>query len=440
MMNISIIGLGYIGTVIGAVLSSQGNNVTAIDVDEDAINLLNKGITNIPEPTLRSLVNSSVEAGLLSGRTDYSCLSESEVILITVGTPLSENFDADLSDIRSVFSSLSKNIKDGQVIMVKSTVPPGVTRMMAEEFLTKNNVYIGFSPERLAEGNAIDEFKKLPIVVGGINEESTRKCAEFWENSLGVDVIRVSSPEAAELVKLADNQWIDLNIALANELAILCDSMPYDLDILEIISGANSLKKGEHYVNILTPSIGVGGDCLTKDPWFLDSLAKKNNCNISLPSAGRLSNDFMPNYVAQRIDSFLSKTSVIKEDLKIAILGYSFKNNSGDIRFTPMEKFIESIVDLGYKNISVFDSMIHKGSVSNKKAAQIDNWQECVEGAHCVVFGAAHDDIASIPIESLTNLMFEEGLIYDGRIYFDKNKINELRSLGISYQGVGRTI
>ena len=95
-MNISIIGLGYIGTVIGAVLSSQGNNVTAIDVDEDAINLLNKGITNIPEPTLRSLVNSSVEAGLLSGRTDYSCLSESEVILITVGTPLSENFDADL--------------------------------------------------------------------------------------------------------------------------------------------------------------------------------------------------------------------------------------------------------------------------------------------------------------------------------------------------------
>jgi len=440
MMNISIIGLGYIGTVIGAVLSSRGNKVTAIDIDEEAINLLNKGITNFPEPALGSLVNSSVEAGLLSGKTDYSSLSESEVILITVGTPLSENFDADLSAIRSVFSSLSKNIKDGQIVMIKSTVTPGVTRMMAEEFLTKNNVYIGFSPERLAEGNAIHEFKKLPIVVGGISEESTRKCAEFWENSLGVDVIRVSSSEAAELVKLADNQWIDLNVALANELAILCDSLPYDLDILEVISGANSLKKGEHYVNILTPSIGVGGYCLTKDPWFLDSIAKKNNCAISLPSAGRSSNDFMPNYVAQRIDSFLSKRSVIKEDLKIAILGYSFKTNSGDIRFTPMEKFIESIVDLGYENISVFDSMIQKGSVSNKQAVQMDNWQECVRGAHCVVFGAAHDDIASIPIESLTNLMFEEGLIYDGRIYFDKDKISELRRLGFSYQGVGRTI
>lgn len=439
-MNISIIGLGYIGTVIGAVLSSRGNKVTAIDIDEEAINLLNKGITNFPEPALGSLVNSSVEAGLLSGKTDYSSLSESEVILITVGTPLSENFDADLSAIRSVFSSLSKNIKDGQIVMIKSTVTPGVTRMMAEEFLTKNNVYIGFSPERLAEGNAIHEFKKLPIVVGGISEESTRKCAEFWENSLGVDVIRVSSSEAAELVKLADNQWIDLNVALANELAILCDSLPYDLDILEVISGANSLKKGEHYVNILTPSIGVGGYCLTKDPWFLDSIAKKNNCAISLPSAGRSSNDFMPNYVAQRIDSFLSKRSVIKEDLKIAILGYSFKTNSGDIRFTPMEKFIESIVDLGYENISVFDSMIQKGSVSNKQAVQMDNWQECVRGAHCVVFGAAHDDIASIPIESLTNLMFEEGLIYDGRIYFDKDKISELRRLGFSYQGVGRTI
>ena len=100
-MNISIIGLGYIGTVIGAVLSSRGNKVTAIDIDEEAINLLNKGITNFPEPALGSLVNSSVEAGLLSGKTDYSSLSESEVILITVGTPLSENFDADLSAIRS---------------------------------------------------------------------------------------------------------------------------------------------------------------------------------------------------------------------------------------------------------------------------------------------------------------------------------------------------
>ena len=197
-------------------------------------------------------------------------------MLVTVGTPLSDEFDADLSAIRDVFKMLSDYITDGQIIMVKSTVPPGVTRQMANEFLAgKENVFIGFSPERLAEGNAIQEFRTLPIVVGGINDKSTERCADFWSTTLGVEVIKVSSSESAELVKLANNQWIDLNVALANELAILCDSLPYNLDILEIIQGANSLKKGQHFVNILTPSIGVGGYCLTKDPWFVSSLGEK---------------------------------------------------------------------------------------------------------------------------------------------------------------------
>ena len=194
---------------------------------------------------MRELIKKGVENKNLSGSTSYDSILGSDVVLVTVGTPLSDEFDADLSAIRDVFKMLSDYITDGQIIMVKSTVPPGVTRQMANEFLAgKENVFIGFSPERLAEGNAIQEFRTLPIVVGGINDKSTERCADFWSTTLGVEVIKVSSSESAELVKLANNQWIDLNVALANELAILCDSLPYNLDILEIIQGANSLKKG----------------------------------------------------------------------------------------------------------------------------------------------------------------------------------------------------
>ena len=153
----------------------------------------------------------------------------------------------------------------------------------------------------MAEGNAIQELNELPIIVGGINDISTEKCSNFWTEALNSKVIKVSSSETAELVKLANNQWIDLNIALANELATLCDSLPYNIDVLEVIKGANSLKKGQHFVNFLTPSIGVGGYCLTKDPWFVSTLGDKNQRPLQLPRAGRTVNDSMPSYCSSKI-------------------------------------------------------------------------------------------------------------------------------------------
>jgi len=396
-MKISIVGFGYIGAVIGAVYAELGHSVHAIDSNVSSMNDLNQGICHVPEPALRELIKKGVENKNLSGSTSYDSISGSDVVLVTVGTPLSDEFDADLSAIRDVFKMLSGYVNDGQIIMVKSTVPPGVTRQMANEFLAeKKNVFIGFSPERLAEGNAIQEFRTLPIVVGGINDKSTERCADFWSTTLGVEVIKVSSCESAELVKLANNQWIDLNIALANELAILCDSLPYNLDILEIIQGANSLKKGQHFVNILTPSIGVGGYCLTKDPWFVSSLGEKNGAHIKLPGTGRRVNDMMPSYVADNIIAHLAAKNEDLDSVKLAILGYSFKTNSGDIRFTPMEKFVKELFNRGLKHISVFDSTISEGAITDERVFRTKSWQECLSNSDCLVFGAAHSDIAVI--------------------------------------------
>ena len=439
-MKIAVIGFGYIGSVISAVLSNKGHNITAIDNNKNCIDELNKGICHIPEPLLKEMISDSVKSGLLNGSVSYGSIKENDVILVTVGTSLSNNYDADLSALQDVFKNLSASVVKNQIIMIKSTIPPGVTRKLAKDYFNSNeNVYIGFSPERLAEGNAIQELQELPIIVGGINDESTQKCANFWKETLNVEVIKVSSCETAELVKLANNQWIDLNIALANELAVLCDALPYDIDILEVIKGANSLKKGQHFVNLLTPSIGVGGYCLTKDPWFVSTLGDKNNRSLKLPRTGRLVNDGMPSYCVNQIIKSLNNINKKIEDVNIAILGYSFKNNSGDIRFSPMINFVDTLINHGGNKIKIFDSSLEGNKLIHKNIVKTDTWQQCVENADVVVFGAAHNDIKSIQINTLSSLLNKNALVFDGRRYFTKIEISSLKKLGINYLGVGRT-
>ncbi len=439
-MKITIIGFGYIGSVIGAVLSNRGHKVTAIDNNKNCIDELNNGVCHVPEPLLKEMISESVKSGLLSGSISYKDVGTSDVILVTVGTSLSDENDADLTALHDVFKNLSNYVNEGQVIMIKSTVPPGVTRLLVNKHLgSKDNIFVGFSPERLAEGDAIKELKELPIIVGGINDASTEKCSNFWVKALGSEVITVSSCEAAELVKLANNQWIDLNIALANELAILCDSLPYNIDILEIIRAANSLKKGQHFVNFLTPSIGVGGYCLTKDPWFVSTLGEKNHRSLQLPSAGRSVNDSMPHYCANRIINKLGLNGIKIEDVKVAILGYSFKTNSGDTRFSPMITFAKLLIDQGCNQITFFDSTIGYNEQIQDQLLRVHSWQECVKKADVVVFGAAHDDIKSIKIDDLKELISKNAIVFDGRRFFNKKEIDIIKKLGLNYMGVGRT-
>ena len=438
-MKISVIGFGYIGSVIGAVLSNRGHNVFAIDNDQSRIEDLNNGKCSVPEPLLKEMILDSVNSKRLSGSSSYEGIEESDVILVTVGTSLSDEYDADLSALRHVFKELSYRVVSNQLIMIKSTVPPGVTRLLANDyFASRSDIFIGFSPERLAEGNAIQELNELPIIVGGINDISTEKCSNFWTEALNSKVIKVSSSETAELVKLANNQWIDLNIALANELAILCDSLPYNIDILEVIKGANSLKKGQHFVNFLTPSIGVGGYCLTKDPWFVSTLGDKNQRPLQLPRAGRVVNDSMPSYCSNKIINAVKLENKNIADIKISILGYSFKSNSGDTRFSPMITFANSLIENGCNHISVFDSTISHKEIMLENVSRVETWQECVKNSDYVVFGAAHNDIISIEITQISKLMKKNGTIFDGRRYFTKNEVSIIKKLGLNYIGVGR--
>lgn len=306
MSEIAVVGFGYIGSVIAAVLASRGHSVVGIDTNAALIAEVREGRCPIPEPGLADLVAAGVAAGRLTVSSDPAAAAGTRAVLITVGTPLSEDFTADLSHIRAACAGLAPHLADGQIVMIKSTVPPGTTRAMHDEILAPAaKVHMAFSPERLAEGQAIRDLAQIPILVGGMDAAAGAAAAAFWREVLPVEVDVLSSPEAAEMVKLADNLWIDLNVALANELAKLTDALPWPVDVLEVIRGANSLKKGQHHVNILTPANGVGGYCLTKDPWFVDAIGRRAGLEMQIPRASRAVNDSMPAHVFARVDGHL---------------------------------------------------------------------------------------------------------------------------------------
>ena len=262
---------------------------------------------------------------------------QSDVIIVTVGTPLKNN-KPNFNQIDNVCKSLLKHCKKNQLIILKSTVMPGTTRKYFSK-LFKKKLFISYSPERIAEGNALKEFKKIPIINSGINKISQKRSEYFWKNKMKFETISVSSLETAEMSKLADNAWIDLNIALANELAKFIDINNLNTDVLEVIKTANTLKKGDSYVNILMPSIGVGGYCLTKDPLFLHYTAKQKGLMLNTFKAGRKVNDSMPSYATSKILNFYKNT----KNLNILIIGLSFKSNTGDIRFSPIFDLIKNL-------------------------------------------------------------------------------------------------
>jgi len=297
-------------------------------------------------------------------------------------------------------------------------------------------VHMAFSPERLAEGAAIRELVQIPILVGGVDAEAGEAAAAFWREVLPVEVMTVTSPEAAEMVKLADNLWIDLNIALANELAKLVDAMPFSIDVMEVIRGANSLKKGQHHVNILYPANGVGGYCLTKDPWFVDALGRRAGIELQIPRTARAVNDSMPGHVFDRVMGALAERGVAPKEARIALLGFSFKSNSGDTRFTPVAPLVAKLRATGC-GLAICDPMVTAAEAEHHGIALEPDWRRAVAGADAVLILAGHDAFTGISAADFAALA-PGALIYDGRIYYPRARIAELQAAGLAYMGVGR--
>jgi dTDP-alpha-D-glucose dehydrogenase len=446
--RIGIVGFGYVGSCLGAVIASRGFHVLGIDVREALVERVNRGEIPFNEPGLADAISAARSRGLLEATTDLARISDTDVVLLCVGTPLGNGIEPDTAQVREAARAMAPHLRPGQLVILKSTAPPGTTEdLVAAEISAhlpvdvpdaagaSDAVLLAFCPERLAEGSALREVASIPVVVGGMGPRSRDAAMAFWQQALGVDTVAVGSPRAAEMVKLADNQWIDLNIALANELALLCERV--GVDVLEVIRAANSLPKGEHHVNILTPSMGVGGSCLTKDPWFLAHLASERGIELRLPEAGRRVNDAMPAHAVERIREGLAGIGTSLGSSDVAVLGLAFKSNTGDCRSTPVAPALRALVAEGAR-VRLHDPLVTPEDAEEVTDLPLEaDWESAVRGADCVAFFAGHDAFREISLERLAELA-PGALVMDGRLYFPREAVDRMTALGLTFTGIGR--
>ncbi|MFE1165785.1 nucleotide sugar dehydrogenase [Nocardiopsis sp. NPDC058789] len=438
--TVAVIGLGYVGSCLTGVLSDRGHEVIGVDTDTALVNELSNGHCRFHEEGLAERLTRGLDAGRVRFLPDQSAVGQADVVLITVGTPVREDGSLAVDQLATACEELSRHLRRGQLVIVKSTVPPGTTSGRVRASLEGSGLVAGehfglaFAPERLAEGTAIRELGELPMVVGGLDSESTRAAAEFWSGALGVEVITVASPEAAEIVKLADNWWIDLNIAMANELARYCAL--FGVDAHEVIPAANTVPKGSGTINVLTPSVGVGGSCLTKDPWMVWHSARERGLDLRTPAAGREANDAMPDYAASTVLAELERMGHRREGSRIAVLGLAFKNDTGDLRETPALPFVTHLEKAGCQ-VVLFDPLVDTGEALRVFGRELaPSLEAAVADVDCVAVLAYHQEMAATDLADLP--VPRPCLFFDGRAHLAPEYVERLRASGFVYRGIGR--
>lgn len=438
--SVAVIGMGYVGSCIAATLADRGLNVVGVDTDDVLVKEMSEGHVRFRERELAEIFAAAVAAGRLAVSVDYAAVSTADVVIVAVGTPVHEDGSLSEAQLRGACEALSEHIRPGQLLIFKSTVPPGTSAGLVRPLLERGGLIAGtdfllaFSPERIAEATAMADLRTIPTVIGGINPVSARAAADFWRRALGGQVLPVASLEAAEIVKLADNWWIDLNIALANELAKFCAL--YGVDVLEVIEAANSVPKGNGYVNILLPSTGVGGSCLTKDPWMVVHSARRRGLSIRTAEVGREVNAGMPDYTAGLIIDELRALGKDPSACTVAVLGLAFKNDTGDLRATPAAGVIAALAGAGLR-VRAFDPLVDAALAREMLGfTPAGSLAEAVAGADCLAILALHREFTAIDFAALA--VAPQCLILDGRAYYPTEKIAALRQLGYVYRGIGR--
>ncbi len=345
--SICIVGLGYIGLPTAALLATRGYEVHGVDVNQEAVKKINYGEAHIFEPDLDACIKSAIEGGLLSASTE---IVQSDVYMICVPTPFKDGEaepKPDISYIEAATKSIAPHVKAGDLVILESTSPVGTTELV-EHLLSENGVAtseisIAYCPERVLPGNIMTELIENDRIVGGIDQGSTNAIVEFYKEFVNGSVISTSA-RTAEMCKLTENSFRDVNIAFANELSVICDRE--GIDVWELIGMANRHPR----VNVLSPGTGVGGHCIAVDPWFIVS---RNPEDAKLIKTARLVNDEKPELVVQKISTMAKeKSQVLGRPARIGCLGLAFKPDIDDLRESPALQVTRRLIDLDYEVVA----------------------------------------------------------------------------------------
>ena len=371
--DLAVVGLGYVGLPLAVESVSSGLKVIGYDVSENK----NKDINNLISP-IEDISNEDLKIAVDKGfyaSGDESVLGEAEVIVISVPTPLTD-YQPDLTYVKAAAGSVGRNIKDGQVIVLESTTYPGTTEEVLIPEIAKHtdkkpgeDYFVGYSPERIDPGNKKWKFKNTPKIISGINNESLKRIELFYKSIID-EVVIVSSPKEAEMVKLLENTYRHVNIALINELAILCNML--DVDIWEVVEAAGTKPFGFESFH---PGAGVGGHCIPIDPQYLSFKTRQIGQPVRFVELAQEINNSMPLYVCDRVGEFLNNIGKPLKDSKILVYGVAYKPDIGDTRESPANEIIDILTERGSK-VDYFDSYVKEFSTDNNKLVSVGKSKE----------------------------------------------------------------
>jgi len=387
--KIGVIGLGYVGLPLAVDKAIAGYEITGFDIQQKRVDMVNQGVNYIGDVVDEEL-REVVRTGKLRATTDYDEIKNLDIVTICVPTPLDKNKQPDLTYIRNSAQEVAKRLHAGMLVVLESTTYPGTTEEEVKPILESTGLkcgtdfFLAFSPERVDPGNKLYNVKNTPKVVGGVTPVCTKVAATLYSNVLQSDVFEVSSPRVAELEKLYENTFRNVNIALANELALICDRM--GISVWEVIDAASTKPYG---FMAFYPGPGLGGHCIPIDPFYLSWKAKEYDYYTKMIETSAVINDAMPEFDVDRVYRIINRFKKTLNGSIILILGVAYKKDIDDIRESPALKVISLLEKEGAHviyNDPYIPSFTLAGKVYNSAPVTI----EVLSGVDLVVITTDH--------------------------------------------------
>lgn len=427
--RVGIIGLGHIGLPLAAIIAERGFKVLGADLNPEIVEAVNSGRAAIHEKGLQGMVEKGVTEGRLKATlSPREAVTESDVVLIVVQTPIKEDNTPDLEPLRKACSGVSSSLRKGQLVIIESTLPPGATKGVLIPALESGGLkagkdfHLAYSPERAMPTRTLTEIQANARLIGGADLRSAELAREFYEQITTGELL-VADIETVEVVKLIENTYRDVNIALANEVAMLCEKL--GVDALKAINLANKHPR----VHLHLPGAGVGGHCIPKDPMFILYKAKQMGIKLEVIEAARRVNEAMPGHVVKMIKEALESVGKRIEDSKIAVLGIAYKGDTDDVRGTPAKVIVEELMSSrGF--VFSHDPFVKQdfgGRFSN-------NLDKVVASSDCVVIVTDHSLYKNLDLMELGKHLKTPSVVVDARRILDPERV---KGQGMGYFGVG---
>ena len=404
---VGIVGLGYVGLPLAVEMAEAGYKTIGFDVQAKKVESVNAGHNYIGDIVGDKLKN-MVETGYLRATSDFDFIRDVDAVAICVPTPLDKYQQPDISYVKGSTESVAEHVHPGMLVVLESTTYPGTTEELLKPILEKSGLvcgedfYLAFSPERVDPGNKQYKTKNTPKVVGGITKDCTEIAAALYRNVLEGGVYEVSSPAVAEMEKLLENTYRNINIGLANEMAIICNRM--GINVWEVIEAAKTKPYG---FQAFYPGPGLGGHCIPLDPFYLTWKAREFDYHTRLIETSGEINTGMPEYVVDRVMKVLNRNKTAMNGAKVLVLGVAYKNDIDDYRESPALNVIDHLIEQGAET-TYYDPYIpeykHKGKVHTGAKELTD---EMLREADIVVICTAHECFDYERIQKLSKEIFD---------------------------------